>query len=146
MKLTNWKGMAPRSTFDRNLDRFFDDRYRNLLGMSADFSPAINAREHKEDYEIEIAVPGHDKNDIQVFVDDGRLIISSKNQEQHESDEEGYLHREFFYSTFTRSITLPKDVDDEHISATCKNGILHVHLPRQAMAEENEAVRNIPIR
>lgn len=146
MKITNWKGMAPRSTFDRNLDRFFDDRYRNLLGMSTDFSPAVNAKKRKEDYEIEIAVPGHDKNDIQISVDDGRLIISSKNQAQHENDDDGYLHREFYFTTFTRSITLPKDVDDEHISAICKNGILQVRLPRQVKAEKNEAFREIPIR
>ena len=53
MKITNWKGTAPRSTFNRKLDSFFDDRYRSLLGMSDDFSPAVNTRELKDTYEIQ---------------------------------------------------------------------------------------------
>ncbi len=146
MKITNWKGTAPRSTFNRKLDSFFDDRYRSLLGMSDDFSPAVNTRELKDTYEIQLAVPGHDKDDIKITIDDGRLVISSQKQTRNESDDDGYLHREFYYSTFSRSFSLPKDVDDEHISASCKNGILHVYLPRQVVAEENEAVRQIPIR
>lgn len=145
MKITNWRGTAPRSTFNRKLDTFFDDRYRQMLGMSDDFSPAINTREAGERYELEIAVPGHDKSNMQITVNDGVLTISSKLKTENETDENGYLRREFSYSTFTRSLVLPKDVDDENISATCKNGILHINLPKQVQAEENEAARKIEI-
>ncbi len=145
MKITNWRGMAPRSTFSRSLDDFFNDRYRSLLGMDSDFSPAMNTKELKEGYDLELAVPGHKKEDLKVAVHDGVLTISAEHDSEKETDEDGYVRREFQYNGFSRSFTLPKDVDDEHISARCENGVLHLHLPRQVVPEENEAERRIVI-
>jgi HSP20 family protein len=146
MRITNWRGFAPRQTYSRSLDDFFNDRYRSLVGLSTDdFSPALNTRDTEESYEIELAVPGHDKDDLQVTVNDGVLTVSTIKQSNTESGEGDYMHREFSYSSFSRSFGLPKDVDDENISADYRNGILNIHLPRQKKAEENEAVRSIAI-
>ncbi len=146
MRITNWRGMAPRQTYSRSVDDFFNDRYRSLLGMSTDdFSPAFNTKDNQDSYEIEMAVPGHNKDDLQVTVNDGVLTVSTTHQSDTEKGNDGYLHREFSYSSFSRSFGLPKDVDDESISADYSNGILHIHLPRQRQAEENEAVRSIAI-
>ncbi|MCB0520210.1 MAG: Hsp20/alpha crystallin family protein [Lewinellaceae bacterium] len=145
MKITNWTGLSPRQTYSRSLDDFFNDRYRSLLGMTDDFTPAINTKEEKESYGIEVAAPGYDKKDLKVAVNDGLLTISTNKRLEEEYNHNGYLRREFSYSSFIRSFTLPKDVDDKHISAEYKNGILHINLPRQAKAATNEAERKITI-
>jgi HSP20 family protein len=146
MNITNWRGFAPASIYDRSSDRFFSDRYRSLLGMEGDFNPAVNTRESEKDFTLEFAVPGMKKEDFKVTVNDGLLTISSERRLDNENSNDGYLSREFSYTSFRRSFTLPKDVDDEHISAAYENGILKVVLPRETVPEENTAERTIAVR
>ena len=146
MKLTNWRSFSPQSTYQRATDNFFNDRYRMLLGMDRDFSPAVNTSENKKSYEIEVAVPGFKKNDFNITVNNGLLTISCDRSSNNEKSSDGYTNREFSYSSFSRSFTLPTDVDDEHINARYEDGILYVTLPREVVAEENEAIRTVPIR
>ena len=145
MKITNWRGFAPRTTFGRSTDDFFNDRYRYLLGMDSDFAPAVNTQERKKSYVIEVAAPGLKKEDFEITVIDGRLTVSCEKGTEAEYDSNGYTHREFSTSSFSRSFQLPKDVDDEHISANYENGILEITLPREVVPEDNEAVRRVEI-
>lgn len=148
MRERNWNiGLAPRSTFHRSVDDFFNDRYRYLLGMDEEFTPAINTREATENYQVELAVPGYDKDDLRISVQNGILTISSEKKETAEKKNAGdnYLRREFSYRAFTRRFPLPADVDEEHIQAEYKDGILRIFLPRQEKEEEKETARRIPI-
>lgn len=146
MKITNWRGLAPTSVYDRSSDRFFSERYRQLLGMDGDFSPAMNTKEAKDSFTLEFAVPGMKKEDFKISLNDGLLTISSERRFEKEDKNDGYVNREFSYNSFSRSFTLPKDVDDEHISATYEDGILKVKLPREEVPEENTAERTIAVR
>lgn len=145
MKLTNWRSFSPTTTYRRSMDDFFNDRYRSLLGMSNDFSPAVNTSEKKESYDIELAAPGLSKDDFNITVNNGILTIASDRSTEKEETDNGYTSREFSYISFSRSFTLPTDVDDEHINAKYRDGILHIHLPREVVEEENEASRVVPI-
>jgi HSP20 family protein len=146
MNVTNWRGFAPASTFQRSLDTFFSDRYRSLLGMDGDFSPAVNTKEAKESFTLEIAVPGMKKEDFNITLNDGILTVSCQKTKENDGENDGYLTREFSASAFSRSFSLPKDVDDEHVSASYEDGILRINLPRETVAEENEAVRTVLVR
>lgn len=146
MKLTKWRDFAPASTYRRSLDRFFDDRYRSLLEARSDFIPAVNASEAKDSYTVEVAAPGLRKDDFNITVDDGVLTISGESSAENEREDTDYISREFRYTSFSRSFSLPKDVDDEHISAKYVDGILRIRLPRETPAEENEASRTVPVR
>lgn len=141
----DFQGVAPRSTFQRGLDTFFNDRYRRLLGMDSDFSPAINAKDMKDFYEIEVAVPGFDKEDLMITVGNGLLTVSSEKQSQNESDNDGYFHQEFSYAAFTNTFRIPEDVNEEKVSASCRRGILHVRLPIKEQANQAKTVREVQV-
>lgn len=144
MKTTLWKGFGPRHR--RSTEEFFNDRYRHLLGMENDFAPPMNMLEDKAHYMLEVAAPGLKKEDFNITLIDGRLTVNCECGGEAEYSVKGYTHREFSTVPFSRSFQLPKDVDDEHISANYEDGILKIRLPRQAMPDENEAVRRVTIR
>ena len=146
MKVTNWRGLAPSSTYQRSLDGFFNERYRSLLDMDNDFSPPVNTQAAVDSYIIEVAAPGFRKADFDITVKDGLLTISSEHCAENEENNNGYINREFICNSFSRSLSLPKDVDDEHISANYVDGILRINIPRELIAEENEAKRTVPVR
>ena len=113
-------------------DFFADDffvRDRNL--------PAMNVKEHKDDFEIELAVPGFSKKDIEVTMEDDVLHICAKKSEEVKEEEENYTRREFSYSSFDRKLQLPASIDqNEKVKATYKNGILTLNLLKKEEAKE----------
>ena len=124
-----------------HLDRFFDN---DLLDWSnRNFSktnttlPSVNIRENKEEFLIDVAVPGFDKNDFKIEVNNDVLTVSSEKQEESETkDEKGkhgerYTKREFSYQAFIRSFTLPDDADADRVTASYDKGILTVLVPKK---------------
>lgn len=122
-------------TSPRFLDDFFNDSY--LPGFFtwddrnySTSSPAVNVEETDKEYLIEVAAPGLEKDDMKVAVDNGVLTISSEKKMENEEKKENYLRREFGHTSFSRSFSLPEEVDAEKISAKHKNGVLFVNLPK----------------
>lgn len=107
-------------------------------GMSL---PAVNIKENAEEFFLEIAVPGMKKSDFNIDVENKILSISSESKEEKEEKEENYTRREFGYSSFKRTFTLPDTIDSDKIGATYKEGILEVHLPKKEEAKEKPAQR-----
>lgn len=107
-------------------------------GMSL---PAVNIKENAEAFSLEIAVPGMKKSDFNIDVDNKILSISSESKEEKEHKEENYTRREFGYSSFKRTFTLPDTIESDKISATYNDGILAVHLPKKEEAKEKPAKR-----
>ena len=111
---------------DSYLPRFFEVNTRT----NDSHSPAVNVEETEKEYRIEVAAPGLEKGDMKVSVDDGVLTIKAENKVENEETEENYIRREFGYTSFSRSFTLPEEIEVEKISAKHKNGILLVTLPK----------------
>lgn len=103
--------------------------------------PAVNIKENPEEFFLEIAVPGMKKSDFNIDVEHKILSISSENKEEHEQKEETYTRREFGYSSFKRTFTLPDTIESDKISAKYNDGILTVHLPKREEAKEKPAKR-----
>jgi HSP20 family protein len=119
---------------------------RNFLGRVDEYTgdvPAVNIKEEKDKFVLEMAAPGMKKDDFQINLDNYQLTISSEKKEEKKEKDDNYTRREFFYSTFSRSFTLPKSVDVEKIKADYKNGILSVVLPKKE--EETKLTRQIKI-
>ncbi|UBM62137.1 Hsp20/alpha crystallin family protein [Candidatus Sulfidibacterium hydrothermale] len=119
---------------------------RNFLGRVDEYTgdvPAVNIKEEKDKFVLEMAAPGMKKDDFQINLDNYQLTISSEKKEEKNEKDDNYTRREFFYSTFSRSFTLPKSVDVEKIKADYKNGILSVVLPKKE--EETKLTRQIKI-
>ena len=108
-----------------NMDDLFEDDFfktRNDL-------PAMNVKEHEDDFEIEFAVPGFSKEDFEVSIEDDLLYVSAEKSMEDMEDEDGYTRKEFSYSNFNRTFQLPKSVDiNQEVKAKYKNGVLKLTL------------------
>ena len=97
--------------------------------------PAVNIKELDSQFEIELAVPGMKKDDFEIEVEDGVLSISSTQEEEQVNEKGKFTRREFSYSSFRRSFTLPDSVDPTKIDATYKEGVLLVLLQKHKEAQ-----------
>ncbi|MFW6275960.1 MAG: Hsp20/alpha crystallin family protein [bacterium] len=117
-------------------DRFFgndlvDWSTNNFTSPNASL-PAVNVRETDDDYFIEVAAPGMKKEDFKINFQNNLLTISSEKEVKDEKEEEDYARREFNYQSFQRTFTVRNtDVDSEKISATYKDGVLNIKLPKR---------------
>ena len=132
-------------------------RYRNPLGSYFfktfdeqepkevfDFSPAVNTREGKEAYHIDVDLPGIDKDAVEVSVDKNVLTISGKREYKKETKEDDYYRVESNYGSFSRSFTLPEKVDVENIRAASDNGVLEIIIPKLKVIKD--ATKKIEIK
>ena len=107
--------------------------------------PAVNVIDKAEEYIVEMAIPGLKKSDFNIDVDNQLLTISAETKTEHvEENEENYTRREFGYSSFKRTFTLPKTVNTEKIAAKYNDGILKVELPKFDEAKK-KPLRSIKI-
>ena len=94
--------------------------------------PAVNILESADNFEVEVAAPGMEKQDFKIQLDNNTLTISSKKEQSQEKKEENYTRREFSYQSFQRTFLLPRDVvNDEGIVAKYENGVLHLTIPKK---------------
>jgi HSP20 family protein len=112
------------------LDKFFNTPLDEYFNFSRVINvPAVNVTESDAMYSLSIATPGLEKKDIQVQVEDGIMTISAEKEEKEEKTGK-YNRREYNYSSWSRSFTLPEDADDTKIKADYKNGELKIEVPR----------------
>ncbi|WP_405381286.1 Hsp20/alpha crystallin family protein [Maribacter sp. LLG6340-A2] len=96
--------------------------------------PAVNIKENEDNFELELFVPGRDKKDFAVELDDAILTISSEIKEEKNDSKDNYTRREFTISSFKRSFTLPETVAMDKVDATYEGGILKFNLPKKEEA------------
>ena len=128
------------------MPELFDDLIsRNLFDWgSSNFSnsgttlPAVNIRETNENFEVEMAAPGMNKDDFNILLEGNTLTIRSEKSDEHEEKEgEKFSRREFRYQSFQRNFTLPKEVVDvDQINAKYENGILKLSIPKKEEAKQ----------
>lgn len=128
---------------DRNLS-LFDDFFKpwnewftngGYMGRVLDMPP-VNIAEHKDEYLVSLAAPGMKKNDFKIDVEGNLLTISSEKEESKEEKDKKYNRKEYSYSSFSRSFTLPEEVNKEKIEARYEDGVLKVSLPRKEEAKK----------
>ena len=126
-----------RSTRMPSLRSMMEDFWNteNLFGRSVFDGdkgdlPAVNIKETEKNFDIEVAAPGYQKQDFKVDIDNGLLTISAENKNETEESKENFTRKEFSYSSFTRSFTLPENVKQEDIKAKYDNGLLRLTLQK----------------
>ena len=101
--------------------------------------PAVNISENEKQFVVELAVPGMKKSDFKISVDEGVLNISVEMKEEKSEDTRKYSRKEFNYSSFSRSFTLPENAVTENIHAEYTDGLLNVVIPKAEEVKKNSA-------
>ncbi len=135
MGLARWKNRTSLpSIFNNELNGFFND---DFWGQEKWLThPSVNILEDENGFTVELAAPGLDKGDFNLDLDHNILTITAEKKTENEENEKGYTRREFNYSKFKRTFTLPESVDKGAIEGTYENGILSVTLPVRAEAKK----------
>jgi HSP20 family protein len=107
--------------------------------------PAVNITEKKDNYELSLAAPGLKKEDFKINVEGNMLTISSEKEERKEEKDEMVTRKEYNYTSFSRSFTLPEDVKQEAIDAKYENGVLVLALPRKEESKKQAATKKIAV-
>ena len=126
------------------LPNVFNDFFRDW--STSNFSetnttlPAVNIKETENDFMVDVAVPGMDKKDFKIDLDNDILTISSEKTTKNDTSDDNYTRKEYSYMSFKRSFTLPKGVvDRDKIKATYKNGELKITIPKLEEAKPKPA-------
>ncbi len=130
-----------RSEMDRLWDTFLFGRPKTgVLAEEGEWRPAIDVAETESALVVTVEIPGMDPTDIDVSLSEGMGTLFIKGEKKPEAEEEGadYHLLERHYGTFIRAIRLPVEVQSDKISASYKNGILTVALPKSEGAHKKE--------
>ncbi len=112
--------------FFKPWNEWFDNG--ELLARSMNV-PAVNITEQKDEYQVSLAAPGLKKDDFKIAVDGNMLTISSQKEETKDEKEKRFTRKEYNFSSFSRSFTLPEEINKEKIEATYEDGVLKIALP-----------------
>lgn len=135
--------MNELALFNDLFNGFDDDAYLPSFNFKKAFhTPKVDVKENKDNYSLEMDLPGKSEKDVNVELNGNVLTISSEhetkkdeNENKDKKDGSKWLIHERSYSKFSRSFTLPDDVDAANLSANVKNGVLTVTMPRKALTE-----------
>ena len=126
------------------MSNLFDDDFFPVLQNRTSSMPAVNIKEDDKKYSLELAVPGMEKKDLKIEINEDVLTISSESKNETEENRDGYKRKEFSYASFCRSFYIPENVNRDKIEANYKDGILTVGLPKQE-EEKSKITRQINI-
>ena len=127
-----------------DIDRFFETD----LPFGSQFSkvPATNIRENDNEYTVELAAPGLEKNDFKINIENNMLNIEVQKEQETTKEEEGFTRREYNFNSFCRSFTLPEGtVNAEDIKAKYENGVLKLTLPKKEEAKKKRVKKEIKV-
>jgi HSP20 family protein len=132
MKLSKRNENYFPSFFDRFWNNELMDWNQSNFSSTNTSLPAVNVKESNDDFTIEVAAPGMNKDDFKINFKNNVLTICSEKKNKEEVKNEIYTRREFSYQSFQRSFTVPENVvNSEKISAKYNDGILNVMLPKR---------------
>ncbi|MDD4149398.1 MAG: Hsp20/alpha crystallin family protein [Bacteroidales bacterium] len=122
-------------------DAFFNDSVETNENSVLFTKPDFNVFETDKEFIVEAAVPGMEKTDFSIEVNDNVLQISSEKEAKAENKEQKYYYRGFCYGSFKKSYSLPDNVDKEKISANYEQGVLKVAIPKDMEAKLSRQIK-----
>ena len=118
------------TSFSNLIDRFFSDSLARTGGSAYSFVPKVDISETEKAYEIQLAIPGVNKEDFKLDLNENRLTVSGERKFSKEKKEHELHVVETQYGNFSRTFALPENVDAGKISAAYNNGILEITVPK----------------
>jgi HSP20 family protein len=123
-----WPTFGRLSNLQEEIDRLFESP---LTG----WAPALDVHEDKDSFSVRVELPGMKREDIEVSLHDGALVISGERKEEKITEGTEVHRQERFYGKFSRALTLPAAVSGDKAKAQYKDGILTVTLPKAEEAK-----------
>lgn len=121
---------SPLREMREALDRLMDDNFTMGSSVPARAVPAINVHQTDKAFVIEAHLPGYKEGDVDVEVGDGFVTLSGQIKTDQKNEDKQYLHREWVSQSFSRTLSLPENVDSDHSTADLKDGVLIITLPK----------------
>ena len=130
------------TSFSNVIDRFFNESVARTGGSTAySFVPKVDVFEDEKAFELQVAVPGMNKEDFKIDLNEDRLTISGERKYSQEKKENNFRSIETSYGTFSRTFTLPDNIDVNKIEAAYNNGILLLTLPKDEKKALKTSIR-----
>jgi HSP20 family protein len=127
--LMPWGGDVKRE-MERFLDRFAEPMWEPFETTAGDWAPRLDVSETTDAMMVTAEMPGVDPNDIEIALTGDVLTLKGEKEKRDEKKEERFHRVERIYGAFLRSVRLPMAVDGSKVTATFKNGVLVVTLPK----------------
>jgi HSP20 family protein len=128
--------------FFKPLNEFFDNS--RFWGRAATM-PAVNIIDNQNEYKMSLVAPGLKSEDFKIDVANNMLTISAEKEEKKEEKDERYARREYNYTSFSRSFTLPEDVKQDAIEAKYEDGVLRLMLPKKEEVKKAAVTKSITV-
>lgn len=134
-QLMPWTGLGGlRKEMDRLFDRFWDVDLPGLPAPFGEWAPSLDLAETKDALVVKAEVPGIDPKEIQLSLQGEVLTIKGEKKQEKEEKDEHYYRVERTYGAFARTMRLPVAVDGGKVTASFKNGLLTITLPKAPTA------------
>jgi HSP20 family protein len=127
--LTPWTGTGLKREMDRLFDRFFESPWTELPALG-EWTPALDVTEGKDALTVKAELPGVDIKDVGVSLEGDMLTIKGEKEQKKEEKDERQHRVERTWGAFMRSVRLPAPVDGGKVTATFKNGVITITLPK----------------
>ena len=135
MEIVRWEPLREFSTLQNEMNRLFNTVFDTPApggngGALRRWLPAMDLIETEDHFVLRADLPGLGEEDVNIEVEDRVLTISGERKAEHEANKDGFHRIERAFGAFSRSLTLPKGIDPEGVSAAFDKGVLEVHIPK----------------
>jgi HSP20 family protein len=141
MTIVRWEPLRELTSLQSEMNRLFNSAFDAPAGQTGSsggarrWVPAMDLVETAEDFVLRADLPGMRRDDVKLEIEDNVLTVSGERAAEHTEGEQGYYRLERAFGTFSRSLTLPKGVDGDAVSAQFADGVLEVHIPKPAQSK-----------
>lgn len=140
MNITRWEPLREVEDMFRQYSPFFSRAMRRFEVDDAKWRPVADISETDTEYLIKAELPEVKKEDLKVSFERGILTISGERRQEKKEKDENEIRVESFYGSFSRSFSLPDNVDAKAIQAESKDGVLRVRIPKTAPTKPEKAI------
>ena len=134
MAIVRWEPFREFTTLQNEMNRLFNTVFDTPSGGNSGtlrrWMPAMDLIESGDHFVLRADLPGMSEEDVKIELEDSTLTISGERKAEHEAEREGFYRVERATGSFQRSLTLPKGVDPEAVTASFDRGVLEVRIPK----------------
>jgi HSP20 family protein len=142
MRLFKWNISDVKPKFPNIVERFFGKKITDDARHNEEIAtvPSVNIADEAQAFEVEVALPGINKKDVNIEVYNNNLIISSEKKYEKKEKDRNWMRREYGYASFQRIFELPENADQDMVQAKMKNGILSIKVAKKKGADVKKQI------